>query len=119
MKLYNENAEEDSEGLIRLMPLQYQTIRFQFGDTYTKRAFTELTNYIKWLTEHLDDIPNGKQKLRKYTSGTHNIVITRGWVFEKCKQYIVKDRVTINVNPYEIDDFKHCEDLYRIDTSRD
>ena len=46
-----------------------------------------------------------KQKLKDDNSKTHNLLLTDGWVYEKCKQYIVKDRPKINVNPYMIDDF--------------
>lgn len=105
VKLYNREGEEDKEGKVRLMQLQYQTIRTNFGDTFINRAFTELTNYIEYLENNLDKDPTYKAKLRKYTSGTHNNVLTQGWVYEKCKQYIIKNRPSIKVNPYEIEDF--------------
>lgn len=106
-KLYNEKGEEDSNGLIRLLPLQYQAIRTKFGDTYMKKAFTELTNYIKYLETHLDDDKTYKQKLQKLKSDTHNKLLAHpdGWVYNKCKQYICEDRPKIHVNPFLIDDF--------------
>lgn len=106
VKLYNKEGIEDREGKVRLMELQYKAIRTNFGDTFITRAFTELTNYIEYLENNLDAAPNNKQKLRKYKSGTHNNILTSGWVYEKCKQYIIKDRPpVINVNPFEIEDF--------------
>lgn len=103
--LYNaEGVEDKDNGKVRLMPLQYQTIRMQFGDTYVTKAFTELTNYIKFLEDNIDSA-DYKSKLNRYVKGTHNEVLTRGWVFEKCKNYIIKDRPKINLNPYEIEDF--------------
>ena len=102
--LYNSDGEEDSNGKIRLLKSQYKTIRVQFGDSYIKKAFLELTNYINFLEKN-QDVPKYKQKLKDYNSKTHNLLLTDGWVYEKCKQYIVKDRPKINVNPYMIDDF--------------
>lgn len=102
--LYNSDGEEDSNGKIRLLKSQYKTLRVKFGDSYVKKAFLELTNYINFLEKN-QDVPKYKQKLKDYNSKTHNLLLTDGWVYEKCKQYIVKDRPKINVNPYMIDDF--------------
>lgn len=102
--LYNEHGEESPDGKVRLLPNQYRTIRVKFGDTYLKRAFTELTNYIKYLEKHVNDNSNMKSKLRKYNSNTHNILLTEGWVYDKCKSFIVAERPKINVNPFLIDD---------------
>lgn len=103
--LYNEDGEEDKEGRIRLFKLQYQTIRVQFGDSFMKAAFKELTNYIKFLEEHIKEDNTYKGKLRKLNSTTHAKVISEGWVFNKCKSLIVKDRPKIKINPYEIEDY--------------
>lgn len=115
VSLYNEKGELDSNGEVRLFPLQYQTIRVQFGDTFMKKAFEEVTNYIHFLESHLDQDTTYKAKLRKLKSTTHNNIITQGWVFNKCKSLIVKDRPKINVNPYNIEDFvtarKYIESL--------
>ena len=102
--LYNSDGEEDNNGKVRLLKNQYKTLRVKFGDSYVKKAFLELTNYINFLEKN-QDIPKYKQKLKDYNSKTHNLLLTDGWVYEKCKQYIVKDRPKINVNPYMIDDF--------------
>ena len=104
-RLYDENGEENpKEGRVRLLPLQYKALRTNYGDSYVRKSFTELTNYIKYLENNLDYGDN-KQKLRRYNSKTHNILLTSGWVYNKCKQYIVKEPANINVNPYLIDDF--------------
>lgn len=102
--LYNSDGEEDNNGKIRLLKNQYKTLRVKFGDSYIKKAFLELTNYINFLEKN-QDVPKYKQKLKDYNSKTHNLLLTDGWVYEKCRQYIVKDRPKINVNPYMIDDF--------------
>ena len=104
-RLYDESGEENpKEGRVRLLPLQYKALRTNYGDSYIRKSFTELTNYIKYLENNLDYGDN-KQKLRRYNSKTHNILLTSGWVYNKCKQYIVKEPANINVNPYLIDDF--------------
>lgn len=105
--LYNAQGEEDSQGLVRLLPSQYQSIRTKFGDTYVKKAFTELTSYIEFLKAHTD-IPKYKSKLKQINSGTHNMLLAEGngWVYNKCKAYIVKDRPKININPFLIDDLE-------------
>ena len=105
VKLYNENGEEDPEGKVRLTPAQYRAIRTNFGDTYMKRAFKEITNYINFLSEHVNDKTEYKQRLKKYNSETHNMLLTSGWVYDKHKDYIIKDRPSINVNPFLIEDF--------------
>jgi len=104
VQLYNENGEEDKNGKVRLLPSQYKSLRIKFGDTYVKRAFTELTNYIKYLETHIEEDLKNKSKLQKYNRETHNLVLTRGWVYEKCKSYIIAERPKININPFLIDD---------------
>lgn len=105
VKLYDENGEENPEGKVRLTPSQYRAIRTNYGDTYMKRAFKDLTNYIKYLEEHVNDKTEYKSRLKKYNSQTHNILLTQGWVYDKHKDFIIKDRPTINVNPFLIEDF--------------
>ena len=103
--LYNSEGVEDKEnGKVRLLPNQYRTLRVKYGDTYIKRAFTELTNYIEFLEKN-QDIPKYKTKLKDYMSKTHNLILDSGWVYEKCKQWKTSAQVKLNVNPYEIDDF--------------
>lgn len=105
-KLYNEKGEEDSKGKIRLTALQYKTLRTKFGDTYVRKSFTELTNYINYLEKNMDSIPNAKSKLNKLNSGTHNALLStdNGWVYNKCKSFICTERPKLNINPYLIDD---------------
>lgn len=113
-KLYNKDGEEDSvNGKIRLLKSQYQALRTSFGDSYIKKAFTELTNYIEFLEKNVATNSNYKQKLKKYTTETHNLLLTEGWVYEKCKQYIVKDRPKININPFMIEDFNTALEYIR------
>lgn len=102
--LYNSNGEEDKNGRVRLLPSQYKSIRTKFGDSYIIKAFTELSNYIEFLEKNQDNTKY-KSKLKDYNSKTHNLLLTEGWVYEKCKQYIITERPKINVNPYMIDDF--------------
>lgn len=105
-KLYNIDGEEDpTNGKIRLLPSQHQAIRTKFGDDYMHKAYRELTNYILFLEKN-QDIPKYKQKLKKLEKETHNMLLASdgGWVYRKCKSYIVTDRVPINVNPFLIDD---------------
>lgn len=114
--LYNEEGEEDKvNGLIRLMPFQYKTLRTKYGYTYIKRAFKELTSYIKFLKEHSEDHPDYKRKLRTYSTGTHNKVLKEnGWVYNKCKQYVCTDRLNqIKVNPFLIDDFNTAKEYIK------
>lgn len=104
-KLYNAEGEEDKNGKVRLLPSQYQSIRARYGETYMRKAFKELTSYIEFLEKN-QDIPKYKQKLKLYETSTHNMVLASdgGWVYRKCKDYAVKDRPKINVNPFLIDD---------------
>lgn len=104
-KLYNADGEEDKNGKIRLLPSQYQAIRTKYGDNYMHKAFRELTNYILFLEKN-QDIPKYKQKLKKLEKETHNMILASdgGWVYRKCKSYVVSDRVPVNVNPFLIDD---------------
>lgn len=105
VRLYNKEGELDSEnGKIRLMESQYKAIRTKFGDSYIKKAFTELTSYIEFMENHLNETVY-KQKLRQYNSKSHNILLTSGWVYEKCKGYITTERPKIAVNPYMIEDY--------------
>lgn len=110
VKLYNKLGEEDPNGKVRLLPSQYKAIRVKFGDNYVHKAFTELTSYIEYLEAHVNDDSTIKVKLKKYLSSTHNIVLTEGWVYNKCKYAIVNERPKININPFLIDD---------IDTARE
>lgn len=103
--LYNENGEEDRDGKVRLTKYQYQTLRTKFGDSYIKKSFGELTSYITFLEEHLNEKPSYKQQLKKYKSGTHNLELTKGWVYNKCKQYICTEPPKLNVNPFMIEDY--------------
>ena len=103
-KLYNEFGEIDKNGKVRLLESQYKSMRVKFGDTYIRKAFTELTEYIKYLETHLEDSPEYKKKLKDYNSKTHNVILTEGWVYHKCKQYILKEKPKLNINPYIIDD---------------
>ena len=113
-RLYNKEGEEDNQkGKVRLLKSQYEAIRTSYGDSYVKKAFTELTNYIEFLEDNVQTNSSYKQKLKKYTSETHNLLLTEGWVFEKCKQYIVKDRPKINVNPFMIEDFNTAVEYVR------
>lgn len=113
--LYNQMGEEDKNGKVRLLPNQYKSIRTRFGDTYITKAFTELTNYIEFLEKNQDNAKY-KAKLKDYNSKTHNLLLTEGWVYEKCKQYIITEPVkNINVNPFMIDDFHTaCEYIKNI-----
>lgn len=108
VKIYNEEGVEDQiNGKIRLLPHQYKTIRTKFGDSFMKKAFLELSNYIRFLEKNIDN-PQYKQKLKKLNQGTHNAVIAtpNGWVYQKCKGYITQDRPSkLAVNPYLIDDY--------------
>lgn len=103
--LYNDNGEEDKDGLVRLTKYQYKAIRTKFGDSYVKKSFTELSNYIRFLEEHLNEKPVYKQQLKKYKSGTHNLELTKGWVYNKCKQYVMTEPIKLNVNPFMIEDY--------------
>lgn len=110
--LYNANGEEDKNGKVRLLPNQYKSLRTRYGDSYIVKAFTELTNYIEFLEKNQDNTKY-KSKLKDYKSKTHNLILTEGWVYEKCKQYIITERPNINVNPYMIDDFHTAVEYIR------
>lgn len=113
---YNTEGEEDKEnGLVRLMPFQYKTLRTKYGDSYIKKAFKELSNYIDFLTKNVDNHYDYKAKLRKYSTGTHNKLLTEGgWVYEKCKQYATSDRPNnLKVNPFLIDDFNTAKEYIK------
>ena len=103
---------KDVKGKVRLLPNQYRTLRVKYGDTYIKRAFTELTNYIEFLEKN-QDIPKYKTKLKDYMSKTHNLILDSGWVYEKCKQWKTSAQVKLNVNPYEIDDFHTAKEYIK------
>lgn len=112
IKLYNENGEEDKEGKIRLMPIQYKALRTKFGDSYIKKAFLELTNYIKFLEENSKSSSKYAQKLQKLKAESHNRLMASedGWVYKKCKQYICQERPRLNLNPFLIDDFNTAKE---------
>lgn len=114
-KLYNEIGELDSNGKIRLTEYQYKAIRTKFGDSYMRKAFTELTRYIKYLEEHQNDDSKYKTKLKALNSKTHNALLATpdGWVYNKCKQYICTERPKLSVNPYLIDDFATAREYIR------
>lgn len=111
--LYNEYGEESENGKVRLLPYQYKAIRTKFGDTFIKRSFTELTRYIEYLEQNQDTSTKYKQKLKEYNSKTHNNIITQGWVYEKCKQYIIAERPKIAINPYTIEDFATAKEYIK------
>lgn len=104
IKLYNQDGQEDVMGKVRLTEYQYKAIRVKYGDSYMRKAFTELTNYISFLERHQDD-SKYRNKLTKYVTGSHNVLLTEDWVFEKCKQYISKEPPKVTVNPYMIEDY--------------
>lgn len=113
-KLYNENGELDNKGKVRLTEYQYKALRTDYGDTFIKRAFGELTQYIKFLEDNQETNTKYKSKLRDYNSKTHmNFFKDGGWVYEKCKQYICTDRIKIAINPYEIEDFNTAVEYIR------
>lgn len=111
--LYNENGEEDREGLVRLTRYQYKAMRTKFGDSFIKVAFRELSDYIKFLEEHLNEKPIYKQQLKKYKSGTHNLELTEGWVYNKCKQYICSEPPKLNINPFMIEDYNTAKEYIK------
>ena len=111
--LYNRNGEEDNNGKVRLLPYQYKAIRTKFGDTYVKKAFAELTDYIEFLEKN-QDVPEYKSKLKTYNSRTHNLYfIERGWVYEKNKQYIITERPKVAINPFLIEDFATAKEYIK------
>lgn len=119
VKLYNEKGELDTEGVIRLMPSQYQSIRTKYGDSYIKKAFLELTNYILYLQKNMDSRAEFKQKFKKLQTGSHMMLLGHpdGWVYQKCKNYIIFNKPEIVLNPFMIDDFntakKYIESIPR------
>lgn len=115
VKLYDAEGNENPEGKIRLMPLQYKAIRTKFGDNFMKKSFSELTNYIEYLEKNMDTVPNAKGKLQKLRSITHNALLAHedGWVYNKCKGYIVHDRPKLNINPFLIDDVNTAREYIR------
>ena len=115
-KKYNENGELDPEnGKVRLTEYQYKAIRAQFGDTFMRRAFAEITRYIEFLEANQGTNSKYKAKLRDYNSKTHNAIIAHedGWVYQKCKSFICTDRPKININPYLIEDFNTAKEYIR------
>lgn len=110
-KLYNQDGELDNKGKVRLTEYQYKALRTDYGDTYIKRAFKELTRYIEYLEANQETNCKYKSKLRDYNSKTHiNLFKEKGWVYDKCRQYICKDRIKVALNPYAIEDFNTaCE----------
>lgn len=104
---YNENGDEDKEGRVRLTPLQYQAMRTKFGDSYIKKAFKELTDYIKYLEKNSESSCKYAQKLQKLRIENHNKLLAHedGWVYRKCKHLICAERPRLNLNPFLIDDF--------------
>lgn len=117
VKNYNANGEQVTDGKVRLMESQYKAIRTKFGDSYIKKAFGELTSYIEFLEQHQDESVY-KQKLRDYNSKSHNILLTEGWVYKKCKQYICHDKPKLNVNPFMIEDY-HTAKEYVLSINRE
>ena len=111
--LYNENGEEDREGKVRLTKYQYKAMRTKYGDSYIKVAFRELTYYIEFLEEHFNEKPIYKQQLKKYKSGTHNLELTSGWVYKKCKQYICNEPPKISINPFMIEDYNTAKEYIK------
>lgn len=110
VRLYNADGEIDPDnGKIRLMESQYKAIRTKFGDSYVKKAFKELTSYIEFLEQHQDETAY-KQKLRDYNSKSHNLLLSEGWVYEKCKGYIVKERPKLSINPFMIEDYNTAKE---------
>lgn len=105
-KRYNKDGELDPKGKVRLTEYQHKAIRTKYGETYMRRAYTEMSNYIEYL-EHNIDVPRNRQALQRINSRTHNPEIgkTDGWVYRKCQQYVCVERPKININPYLIDDF--------------
>ena len=115
IKTYNENGDEDKEGKVRLLPNQYQTIRTKFGDSFMKKAFLELTNYINFLEKNAPSSSKYAQKLIKLKSESHNRLIAddTGWVYQKCKALICTDKPSLNVNPFLIDDLNTAREYLR------
>lgn len=111
--IYDENGEENKDGKIRLTRYQYKALRTKYGDSYMKVAFRELTDYITFLEEHFNEKPIYKQQLKKYKSGTHNLELSTGWVYRKCKQYVCNDPPKININPFTIEDYATAKEYVK------
>lgn len=111
--LYNEFGEENKEGKVRLTRYQYKALRTKFGDSYIKKSFEELTRYITFLEEHYEEKPEFKSQLKKYKSGTHNLELTEGWVWKKCKQYICDEPPALNINPFTIEDYATAKEYIK------
>lgn len=110
---YDEAGEENPDGKVRLTRYQYKAMRTKFGDSYIKKSFEELTRYIKFLEEHFEEKPEYKSQLKKYKSGTHNLELTQGWVFNKCKQYVCHDQPKVAVNPFMIEDYNTAKEYIK------
>lgn len=111
--IYNESGEEDKDGKVRLTRYQYKTMRTKYGDSYIKKAFNELTSYINFLEEHFEEKPIYKSQLKKYKSGTHNLELTSGWVYNKCKQYVCAEPPKLNINPFMIEDYATAKEYIK------
>ena len=114
-KLYNRDGELDSKGKIRLCEYQYKALRTDYGDTYIKRAFAVLYDYIEYLERNQESSAKYRSKLKDYNSKTHiNFLKEDGWVYEKCKSFICKDRIKIPLNPYTIEDFNTAKEYIKM-----
>ena len=112
IKLYNQDGTLDPMGKIRLTEYQYKAMRLKFGDSYIRKAFTELTNYINFLENHQDE-SKYRSSLTRYNTGSHNVLLTEDWVYNKCKQYISKEPPKVSVNPYMIDDYPTAKEYVK------
>lgn len=113
VKCYNPSLEADANGRIRLTEIQYKSIRAKYGDSYTKKAFLELNNYIEYLEKNQEGDSRNVSKLNKLRTGTHNLLFTEGWVYEKCNGLVVMDRPQLEVNPYLINDMDTAREYIR------
>jgi len=123
VKIYNELGQEDKEnGKIRLTEHQYKSLRVKYGDTYVNKAFTRLTEYIKWLEENPDyigkDGKSGRYKLTELNKRSHNKELSYGgWVYRELKHLICVQNglEDIVINPFLIEDYsvarKYVESL--------
>ena len=112
IKLYNQDGQLDPLGKVRLTEYQYKAMRLKFGDSYIRKAFTELTSYITFLENHQDE-SKYRSSLTRYNTGSHNVLLTEDWVFNKCKQYISKEPPKVCVNPYMIDDYNTAKEYVK------
>ena len=46
-------------------------------------------------------------------SKSHNLLLTEGWVYHKCKGYIISDRPKIALNPFEIEDYNTAKEYIK------